>query len=57
MALETKVMLQMLADQVANSDSVEKAYLFIMRAANAKGLNLQPIEEVRALYRGEAYGN
>ena len=45
MALETKVILKVLADSVLRSDSVKEAYSIIVGAANVEGLQLPPYEE------------
>ena len=44
-AYETKVILTLLAHQVAMSKSIEEAYAAIRRAANVEGLQLPPLDE------------
>ena len=45
MAYETKVILMLLAQQVAKSKSVKEAYNAIARAASVEGVSLPPFEE------------
>jgi len=47
MALETKVILKLLADAVAKAETLEEAYESIARAANVEGLTLPPYDVVR----------
>lgn len=42
---ETKVILTLLAHQIATSKSVEEAYAAVRRAANVEGLQLPPLDE------------
>ena len=45
MAYETKVILMLLAQQVAKSKTVKEAYNAIARAASVEGVSLPPFEE------------
>ena len=45
MAYETKVILMLLAQQVAKSKTVKEAYNAIARAASVEGVLLPPFEE------------
>jgi hypothetical protein len=47
-AYETKVILMLLAQQVAKSKTIKEAYGAIARAANVEGVNLPPFEEFLA---------
>ena len=46
MASETKVILTLLAHQVALSKNIAEAYAAIRRAANVEGLQLPPLDEL-----------
>jgi len=46
MTYETKVILTLLAQQIAQAKSVKEAYAAIKRAANVEGLQLPPMEEL-----------
>ena len=45
---ETKVILTLVAQQIATSKSVKEAYAAVRRAANAEGLQLPPMEQLLA---------
>jgi len=45
MALETKVILKLLADSVAKSKTLEEAYETVARAAKVEGLTLPSYKE------------
>jgi hypothetical protein len=47
MAYETKVILALLAERIANADSAEEAYEVITKAASVEGLQLPTYEEAR----------
>jgi len=47
MAYETKVILSLLANQVAKAKSLEEAYMAIVDAANVEGLALPDYDEVQ----------
>ena len=47
MAYETKVILALLADRIANTDDLREAYEVIVRAASVEGMKLPPYEEAR----------
>ena len=47
MAYETKVILKLLANQVARAESLEEAYIFIAEAANVEGLEVPSYEEAK----------
>jgi hypothetical protein len=47
MAYETKVILALLADRIANADSAKEAYEVIAKAASVEGLELPKYEEAR----------
>jgi len=51
MAYETKVILKLLANQVARAESLEEAYIFIQEAANAEGLEVSSYEEAREKFK------
>ena len=53
MAYETKVILILLAQQIAQAKSLEEAYAAIQMAANAEGLQLPPMDEMLRQLRGE----
>jgi len=46
MAYETKVILALLAQQIAKSKNVREAYAAIRRAASVEGLQLPPMDEL-----------
>lgn len=46
MAYETKVILALLAQQVAKAESVKEAYTMIVQAANVEGVELPTYEEM-----------
>ena len=46
MAYETKVILTLLAQQIAKSKSVEDAYAAVRMAANVEGLQLPVLDEM-----------
>ena len=48
MASETKVILALLADRIANTDNLKEAYEVIVKAASVEGMQLPPYEEARA---------
>ena len=47
MAYETKVILSLLAQQVAQAESAREAYALIVRAANVEGLKLPAFDDMR----------
>ena len=47
MAYETKVILSLLAQQVAKAKSLEEAYMAIADAANVEGLSLPDYDEAQ----------
>lgn len=47
MAYETKVILTLLAQQVAQAESLREAYVAIIRAANTEGVNLPDYDELK----------
>ena len=47
MAYETKVILALVAQQVAKAKSLEEAYMAIVDAANVEGLSLPDYDEVQ----------
>ena len=47
MAYETKVILTLLAQQVAQAESAREAYSYIARAANVEGLQLPTYDDLR----------
>ena len=47
MAYETKVILRMLANQVALAETIEQAFELIRTAAQVEGLTIPDYEEVR----------
>ena len=47
MAYETKVILTLLADRIANAKTVEEAYNVIVRAASVEGLKLPSYKEFK----------
>ena len=54
MAYETKVILTLLAEQVAKSQTPKEAYNAIRRAANVEGVQLPPFEEYREQLKSES---
>jgi len=46
MAYETKVILTLLAQQVAQTQSAREAYALIVRAANVEGLKLPTFDDM-----------
>jgi len=48
MAMETKVILQLLADSISKAETVKEAYMCVERAANVEGMRLSSFEESRA---------
>jgi len=47
MAYETKVILALLAQQIAQTESAREAYALIVRAANVEGLKLPDYDDMR----------
>jgi hypothetical protein len=47
MAYETKVILALLAQQIARAETLEEAYRAVEMAANVEGVNLPSYEELR----------
>ena len=47
MAYETKVILRMLANQIASAESLEEVYFYVQVAANVEGLEIPNYEEAR----------
>ena len=45
MALETKVMLSLIADGIGKSKSLKEAYSVVERAANVEGVNLPSYDD------------
>jgi len=45
MACETKVILTMLAEYIGRAKSIKEAYNFVVKAANAEGLELPSYDE------------
>jgi len=45
MALETKVMLSLIADGIGKSKTLKEAYNVVERAANVEGVNLPSYDE------------
>ena len=52
MAYETKVLLIAMAELLIKADSIEDAYESLARMANAEGIILKPLEEVRRARTG-----
>jgi len=52
-AYETKVILILIAQQIAQAKSLEEAYAAIQMAANAEGLQLPPMDEMLKQLKGE----
>ena len=50
MAYETKVILKMMASQVARAKSLKEVYMFVADAANAEGLEIPSYEEAKKKY-------
>ena len=50
MAYETKVILKMVAEEIAKSKSLKEAYMFVENAANAEGLEIPKYEEAKKKY-------
>ena len=50
MAYETKVILKMMASQIAKAKSLKEAYLFVADAANTEGLEIPSYEEAKKKY-------
>ncbi|MCL2693512.1 MAG: hypothetical protein FWE60_00220 [Oscillospiraceae bacterium] len=50
MAYDTKVMLSLLAHQIAKAESLEEAYFAVTSAANVEGLGLPSYEDLRKEY-------
>jgi len=46
MAVETKIILSLLAKVISNAETVEEAYEAVVEAANVEGLSLPSYEEV-----------
>ena len=46
MAYETKVILTLLAQQIAKAESVREAYAILARAANVEGVRLPAYDEL-----------
>ena len=57
MAFETKVILKMLANQIAMAESLEQAYSFVADAANVEGLDLPSYDEVKKKFSDIANQN
>jgi len=53
MAYETKVILMLLANQVATAKTVKQAFEMIRSAAQVEGLKIPDYEEVRLMFGGE----
>ena len=53
MAYETKVILMMLANQVALAKTTKQAFEMIRSAAQVEGLSIPEFEQVRAALMGE----
>ena len=53
MAYETKVILMLLANQVALAKTTKQAFEMIRSAAQVEGLTIPEYEELRALLLGE----
>jgi len=53
MAYETKVLLILVAQQIAKSKTIEEAYAAVQMAANAEGVQLPPMDEMLKLLKGE----
>jgi hypothetical protein len=47
MAYETKVILALLAQQIAKAETLEEAYKAVEMAANVEGVNLPSYEELK----------
>jgi len=46
MAYDTKVLLTLLAQAIAKTDSVKEAYMMVARAANVEGVQLPSYDEM-----------
>jgi len=53
MAYETKVILTLIADAIARAKSTKEAYGYVVRAANAEGLQLPSFEEIKEIIEQE----
>jgi len=53
MAYETKVILTLIAEAIARSKSVKEAYGYVVRAANAEGLELPSFEDMKKIMDDE----
>ena len=51
MAYETKVILRLLANQIALAETIEQAFEMIRTAAQVEGLTIPDLEDVRAELR------
>ena len=52
MAYETKVILNLLAQQIARCNTLEEAYVAVQQAANVEGLNIPSLKELREILKG-----
>lgn len=50
MALETKVILQMILNKVASAKSIEEIYFFVQQAASVEGINAPSYQEMKKIY-------
>jgi len=48
MAYETKVILRLLANQIALAETIEQAFEMVRTAAQVEGLTIPNIEDIRA---------
>ena len=48
MAYETKVILQLLADNIAKSKTLKEAYMHVQKAASVEGMHLPSYEDTKA---------
>jgi len=53
MAYETKVILTMLAEYIGRAETIEEAYNFVVKAANAEGLALPSYDEFQEQLKSE----
>jgi hypothetical protein len=53
MAYETKVILALIAERIANAKSTKEAYNVIVNAASVEGLQLPSFEDAQKLSRNE----
>ena len=51
MAYETKVILNLLAQQIARCETLEEAFVAVQLAANAEGLIIPSLKELREILK------